>query len=282
MAFKLFKKKTAACLPFFFAFLSPVLLADSLKIINGEWQQGALIRGQVDKKATLVFNGKQLSLGKNGEFVFGLGRDTNTDVVLELTEEGRSHRHIFPVKKRQYDVQSVTGVPQATVEPNPEQDARIKAEAVKVSAARKRSIESLHFMEAFQWPVLGPISGVYGSQRIYNGIPKAPHYGVDIAMPVGTEVHAPAGGIVTLAEEDLFLSGGTLIIDHGLGVSSTFLHLSKVIAKKNQLIKQGDLIGLVGKTGRASGPHLHWAMNWFDERVDPQLLVPPMPKSSSN
>src|SRR5690606_29591219 len=130
----------------------------------------------------------------------------------------------------------------------------------------------------FSWPVIGPISGVYGSQRIYNNIPGSSHNGVDIAMPVGTPVYAPAGGKITLVHNDMFLSGGTLILDHGQGLSSTFIHLSKILVKEGDLITQGQKIALVGKTGRATGPHLHWAMNWFTERLDPQLIVSDMPK----
>ena len=131
-------------------------------------------------------------------------------------------------------------------------------------------------MAPFIWPTIGPISGVYGSQRILNGKPKWPHYGVDIAVPTGTEVRAPAGGVVTLAHPDMFYSGGTLIVDHGHGLSSAFLHLSKLRVKTGDKVKQGDVIAEVGATGRATGAHLDWRMNLFNRRIDPQLLVSPM------
>ena len=132
-------------------------------------------------------------------------------------------------------------------------------------------------LAGFQWPAIGPISGVYGSQRIYNGTPRSPHYGVDVAVPTGTPVLAPSSGVVTLAEPDLFYSGGTIILDHGFRLSSSFLHLSKVHVAVGQEVKQGELIGEVGATGRATGPHLDWRMSWRNQRIDPQLLAPPMP-----
>ena len=126
------------------------------------------------------------------------------------------------------------------------------------------------------WPAKGRISGVYGSQRILNGEPRRPHYGVDVAAPVGTLVHAPADGLVTLANEDMFFSGGTLILDHGHALSSSFLHLSAILVKEGQRVRQGDPIAKIGATGRATGPHLDWRMNLGRDRLDPQLLVGPM------
>jgi len=135
----------------------------------------------------------------------------------------------------------------------------------------------MDFLSQFQWPLIGPITGVYGSQRVYNGVPGRPHYGIDIAAPMGAPVSTPAPGIVTLVHQDMFYSGGTLIIDHGYGVSSTMIHLSKVIAKVGDQVVPGDIVAEVGAGGRATGPHLDWRMNWMQQRIDPQLLVPPMP-----
>lgn len=246
--------------------------------IKGDFQQGAIIRGKVEPGEKIHYQQHWLSLSEQGEFVFGIGRDAPAQLTLVVYKNNQPKQHQFAVKKRQYNIQRVNGVPQATVEPSKEQQERIAREAALVGKARKDDLGLLNFMENFKWPVIGPISGVYGSQRIYNNIPGNPHYGVDIAMPVGTPVYAPAGGKVTLVHSDMFLSGGTLIIDHGQGLSSTFIHLSKILVKEGDLIQQGDKIALVGKTGRASGPHLHWAMNWFMERVDPQVLVGNMPK----
>lgn len=241
--------------------------------ITGTWQQGAVILGKVEQGTQVEYNKRKLNLTDDGQFVIGLGRDAAARATITTITNGKAKEHYFAVKKREYNIQRVEGVPQETVEPNPEQDARIKREAELVSSARKVDLPLGFFSQKFQWPLVGPISGVYGSQRVYNGIPKTPHYGLDIAMPVDTLVKAPAGGKVTLVHPDMFLSGGTLIIDHGHGLSSTFIHLSKILVKEGDNISQGQEIALVGKTGRASGPHLHWAMNWFEERVDPELMV---------
>lgn len=242
---------------------------------TGEWQQGAVIIGQVSTDVNVEYKQRKLQLTKDGKFVIGLGRDAPDIAVITTITKGKSEAHSFAVKARTYDVQRVEGVPQATVEPNKEQDERIAREAALVANARKADLPLEFFTQKFQWPLIGAISGVYGSQRVYNGISKTPHFGVDIAKPVGTLVKAPVGGVVTLVHPDMFLSGGTLIIDHGHGLSSTFIHLSKILVHEGDKIMQGQEIALVGQTGRASGPHLHWAMNWFEERVDPQLLVQP-------
>lgn len=260
----------------FYAALLCAITSSAVAVeFSGEWQQGALIIGRVSPGEQVEFQGHKLRLSAEGQFVFGLGRDAVSPAVVTLIKQGKRESLSFAVKARDYDIQRVEGVPQQTVEPSPEQAERTKREAALVAAARKNDSALAAFAETFQWPVSGPISGVYGSQRVYNGVPKTPHYGVDIARPTGTPVRAPAGGVVTLAHPDMFLSGGTLIIDHGQGVFSTFIHLSKILVKKGDAIVQGQEIGKVGQTGRASGPHLHWAMNWFEVRTDPQLLVGP-------
>ena len=158
---------------------------------------------------------------------------------------------------------------------------RIRKERQLVRAAKARRIENEGHLKAvlsgLSWPATGRISGVYGSQRFYNGTPGNPHYGVDIARPMGTPVHAPGPGVVTLAEPDLFYSGGTIILDHGYGLSSSFLHMSQIDVRVGDVLETGDIMGAIGATGRATGPHLDWRMSWFNQRVDPQLLVPPMP-----
>jgi len=158
---------------------------------------------------------------------------------------------------------------------------RIARERALVRKAKAQRIERPELLEAVRaglsWPATGRISGVYGSQRFYNGTPGSPHYGVDVAVPTGHPVVAPGPGVITLAEVDLFYSGGTIILDHGYGLSSSFLHLSKLHVEVGQEVQRGDLIGEVGATGRATGPHLDWRMSWLNQRVDPQLLVPAMP-----
>jgi murein DD-endopeptidase MepM/ murein hydrolase activator NlpD len=182
------------------------------------------------------------------------------------------------VAPRTYDVQRIDGLPPAQVTPPPEALKRIAEDVQQTRAARGRDTARTDFARGFTWPCQGPISGVYGSQRILNGQPKQPHYGVDVAAPVGTKVRAPAGGIVSLAVPDMYYTGGTLMIDHGHGLTSTMMHLSKVLAKVGQEVKQGDVVAEVGATGRVTGPHLDWRISWFDSRVDPQRLVGPMPE----
>ena len=150
-----------------------------------------------------------------------------------------------------------------------------------VATARLHRDNHAYYSEGFAWPAKGRISGVYGSQRVLNGEPRRPHYGLDIAAPKGTDVYAPADGLITMAHPDMYFSGGTIILDHGQGLSSTFLHLSKILVEAGTFVKQGDLIARMGMTGRASGPHLDWRMNWLDRRVDPQPLLSPMGKQTS-
>ncbi|GAB1268257.1 M23 family metallopeptidase [Aurantivibrio infirmus] len=247
--------------------------------IKGDWIQGRMLIGSVEPGSKVSFLDRDVSVGEDGTFVFGLGRDAKPKAAITVTNpDGSSSTHEFKVEQRQYNIQRVNGVPQQTVDPPPEQIARINKESALTRKARRLDLPARHFLQEFQWPLLGPITGVYGSQRVYNGKPGTPHFGVDIAAPTGTVVRAPIDGVVSLAYDDMFYSGGTLIIDHGHGISSTFIHLSKILVKDGDEIKQGDPIAEVGATGRATGPHLDWRMNWFNYRIDPQLLVAPMPE----
>jgi murein DD-endopeptidase MepM/ murein hydrolase activator NlpD len=171
----------------------------------------------------------------------------------------------------------VDGLPPQTVTPDPEALERIREEAAMVGNARARRDERSDFAGDWAWPATGRLSGFYGSQRVLNGEPRRPHFGVDVAAPEGSPVYAPADGIITLAHPDMYFSGGTIVLDHGHGLSSSFLHLSAIEVEAGTTVKQGDLIGRIGMTGRASGPHLDWRMNWLDKRVNPQPLVGEMP-----
>jgi len=246
--------------------------------LEGRWLQGALLKGSTREGNSVRFLGNQVPVSASGVFMLGLGRDAPRQVELHLSSsQGESCSHTFTVEQRDYRIQRVEGVPKKTVNPGPEYYKRIRAEAAAARKARTARLDLAHYLQPFQWPLTGPISGVYGSQRYYNGTPRRPHYGVDIARPIGTPIMAPAGGVVTLAHDDMFFSGGTLILDHGQGLSSSFLHLSKLLVEVGQVIEQGQLIAEVGATGRVTGPHLDWRMNWLNQRVDPQLLVPAMP-----
>lgn len=253
---------------------------ESLITLNGRWVQGALLKGQFveARQASITFLGNSVPVTTDGLFMLGLGRDAPKQVIIKVaTADGLSCEQAFKVEQRDYRIQRVEGVPKKTVNPGPEYYARIRTEVAAARKARSERLDLPYYLQPFQWPLTGPISGVYGSQRFYNGVPKRPHYGVDIARPTGTKVMAPAGGVVTLAHDDMFFSGGTLILDHGQGLSSSFLHLSKLLVEVGQMIEPGQLIAEVGATGRVTGPHLDWRMNWLNQRVDPQLLVPAMP-----
>jgi len=246
--------------------------------LTGTPQQGALLLGRVEPGTRLLLDNEPVRATPAGQFVIGFDRDAPAQArLIEIPAAGQRHEHLLTVMPRRYNIQSVTGVPQKTVEPPPEELQRIKEEQQMVVNARAIDSDHLDFLSGFQWPLLGPISGVYGSQRIYNGKPGRPHFGVDVAAAVGTPVRAPAAATVTLAHPDMFFSGGTLIMDHGYGVSSTFMHLSRLLVKTGDVVKAGQIVGEVGATGRASGPHLDWRINWFAVRIDPQLIVAPMP-----
>ena len=256
------------------------LPADGIRL-KGEKKPGALLIGKVPAGSKVSLNGRALHVSAEGDFVFGLDRDARSgDRVEAVFPDGTKHTEKLQLAARKYHIQRVEGVPADIQSPQKSEEtwARIKAETDMVKAARKKDLPLLDFREAFRWPLIGPITGVFGSQRVYNGEPGRPHYGVDIAAPVGTRVKAPADGIVTLAHDNMYYSGGTLIIDHGFGVSSTFIHLSKILVHVGDNIHQGDEVAEVGATGRASGPHLDWRMNWFNRRIDPQMLVPAMPE----
>ena len=238
--------------------------------------QGGLVIGEAAPGTEIRYSGRQLRLAEDGSFVFGIGRDEPGPAVLQVRfVDGELLRRELPVVRREWIVERVDGLPAATVDPPPEIAQRIAVEQAAVARARVRDDDREDYRGGFLWPAIGRISGVYGSQRILNGRPKNPHYGTDIAAATGTPIAAPAAGIVSFANSDLYLTGGTVLIDHGHGLSSSFLHLSRIEVKLGDPVIRGQVIGRVGQTGRASGPHLHWGMNWFEVRIDPELLVTP-------
>lgn len=246
--------------------------------LKGELVQGGLLIGRVSPGEQVEVMGRSIKVDDRGLFVFGLGRDAPAEIRLTLTngdDEVTTYR--YAVAHRVYREQRVEGVPQQTVTPPPDVLERIRREAELVGEARTVDDRRTDFLSGFVKPLDGPITGVYGSRRVYNGTPGSPHYGLDIAAPTGTDVFAPAPGVVTLVHHDMFYSGGTLLIDHGYGVSSTFIHLNEVLVENGQRILPGDLIARVGATGRATGPHLDWRINWFDVRLDPALVLEHFP-----
>ena len=246
--------------------------------LTGPQQQGGLLAGQVEPGSTVSALGRQIPVDEAGRFLLGLGRDAPERVTVTVTRPGApSSRHHLRIARRDYAVQRIDGLPEQQVTPDARTLERIREDAARVRAARATRLSERYFDSGWIWPVTGPITGVYGSQRILNGKPRQPHYGIDIARPTGTPVRAPADGVVTLAAADLFFSGGTLILDHGQGLSSSFLHLSEMLVEPGDHVTRGEVIARVGATGRVTGAHLDWRMNWFDQRIDPSLLVPPMP-----
>lgn len=254
----------------------PALAAERVTF-KGTLVQGGLVQGQVPPGTAVRVDGRPARVSPDGIFLVGAGREAKT-VALEIAyPDGTREARPLAVQSRQFAIQRIDGLPEKMVTPPPEVQARIKAEGEMVREVRKRDDARLDFHVAFDWPVTGRISGVYGSQRILNGEPRAPHYGVDVAGPVGTPIRAPAAGIVTLAA-DLYFTGWTVILDHGHGLSSVFMHLDSLSVTEGRTLKKGEVLGRLGATGRATGPHLHWGLNLFETRLDPQLLVPPMPE----
>jgi murein DD-endopeptidase MepM/ murein hydrolase activator NlpD len=239
--------------------------------VSGALTQGSLVVGTAPAGSLVALDGRPLRVSADGRFTFGFGPDqTRASLVTVRYPEGGGDSRSFTPTARQYEIQRVNGLPQKTVTPPPEVQARIAHEAEAVYLARLNDTAGGDFLAGFDWPAPGILSGVFGSQRIDNGVPMAAHYGVDMAAPVGTPIIAPADGVVSLSE-DHYLDGGLTLIDHGQGVSTAYLHQSKRQVKAGEAVKRGQRIGLIGATGRATGPHLHWAMNWFEVRLDPSL-----------
>ncbi|MCZ4281752.1 M23 family metallopeptidase [Kiloniella laminariae] len=255
------------------------VLGEEAVSLKGQLIQGGIIIGKTAPGSQILLDGQALRVSAVGDFVFGFDRDAEPQALLTVIAPGQAPLiQKLEIARRDYDIQKIEGVEQKYVSPPKEVTERISRDAQLVAAARKDDIDKPMFASGFSWPAQGRISGVYGSQRVFNGVPKRPHYGVDVAAPVGTPILAPAEGIVTLAEPDLYYSGGTVILDHGHGLSSTFLHMDSVTVRVGEYLKSGDQLGTLGATGRVTGPHLDWRMNWFEQRVDPQTLVEAMPQ----
>lgn len=245
---------------------------------HGQFVQGGIVFGQTDAGATVVLDDEVIdTIAPDGRFILGFPRDYEGPAKLSIKHaDGSVESFAYDIGDREFNIQRIDGLPPKMVTPDPAVMERIKDDSRQAREARTERFTENFLEGGFIWPALGPISGVYGSQRILNGEPRAPHWGVDIAMPTGTPVVAPADGIVTLAHPDMYFSGATLFIDHGLGMVSAFLHLSEIDVKVGDVVRQGDVIGKIGESGRATGPHLDWRINVGAARVDAQLLVPPM------
>ncbi|MES2859181.1 MAG: M23 family metallopeptidase [Pseudomonadota bacterium] len=236
--------------------------------------QGAMVIGKVPADSKVRYAGRALRVTPYGSVVFGVGRDEAGPLQVEVQLANAPVQRIrIMVTPRDWPVERINGVPPATVNPPKAVAERIEREQARVVAVRNRDDARAGFAQIFIWPVKGRISGRFGNQRVYNGTPKSGHSGMDIAAPSGTPVKAPADGVVTFTDPGLYLTGGTVVLDHGHGISSNFLHLSRIDAEVGDTVRQGDVVGAVGATGRATGPHLHWGMSWFDVRIDPLLVL---------
>ena len=242
--------------------------------LKGHLTQGGLVTGKLENVKSVSLDGKTLKLSDSGDFVFGFGRDAKAKHALTWVDNnGKTHTQDLMITKRDYKIDKITGVAKKYVSPPKEVSARISREAQAIRKARAVNSDLQYFLDPVLKPARGRISGVYGSQRYFNGEPRRPHFGLDIANKTGSPVYAPISGTVVFADPDLYYSGGTLIIDHGHGVTSTYIHLSKLDVKVGDTISQGDKVAEIGATGRVTGPHLDWRFNWEGERLDPALLM---------
>jgi murein DD-endopeptidase MepM/ murein hydrolase activator NlpD len=248
--------------------------------LTGELSQGGLIIGKTIPMSKVILNDKELKTSKEGIFAFGFGRDEiEPQKLIVVTPAGKQVEKIIIPSKREYNIQRVEGIAKKIMNPDKKAIERARQDNQQIGSARSISANSIDFAKGFIPPIDGIITGVYGSQRVYNGVPKRPHFGLDYAGKIGDPVKAPASGKVTLWVPDMFYSGGTMIIDHGHGVTSTFLHLSASYVKEGDFVKQGQQVAAVGNSGRTTGPHLDWRVNWFNVRLDPALALKTLPLS---
>ncbi len=242
--------------------------------LRGVFQQGNLIIGSVETNSMVLVDKISLKVSDKGFFVFGIGKNRKNDIIIEVVKDNISKKITKKILKKEYKIQKINGLPSKQVTPPKEVYERIKNDNKLIGEARSVDSNLVYFTNKFILPIKKSIiTGVYGSQRILNGIPKSPHYGLDFAANEGTNIKAMLDGVVTLSENNLYYTGGTIIFDHGHGVSTLYMHLKDVFVKKGQQIKQGDLIGTVGKTGRATGAHLDVRLNWFNIKLDPASVL---------
>ena len=240
---------------------------------QGKFIQGHFILGKTNPNAEIIVGKKKVKVSRNGFFVFGIDRDRKFDLTFTKTLDGKTSKITKKVLKRKYNIQRIDGLAENKVTPPESVYKRIKKENNAIGEARAINSNLLFFKEKFVMPVEGIISGVYGSQRILNGKPRWPHYGIDIAAKQGTMIKSSGAGVVTMAEDDLYYTGGTIIMDHGHGISTIYSHLENVLVSVGEQINQGDIIGTVGSTGRSTGPHLDFRVNWFQTRLDPMSVL---------
>ena len=258
-----------------FLFILFIFTSSQVKAVEfqGKFIQGHFILGKTDPEAKIVVNKKKVKVSKDGFFVFGIDRDRKFDLTFTKILDGKKSVITKKIFKRKYNIQRIDGLAESKVTPPESVYKRIKKENNAIGEARAINSNLLYFKEKFIMPVEGIISGVYGSQRILNGKPRWPHYGIDIAAKKGTMIISSGAGIITMAEDDLYYTGGTIIMDHGHGISTIYSHLETILVSVGDQINQGDVIGTVGSTGRSTGPHLDFRINWFQTRLDPMSVL---------
>lgn len=271
----MFKLKVIVSLCFF----SSVVFSTQAKIqLSGEIKQGGLIIGKTQADNTVTLNERVLPVSSKGDYVFAFSRNDSKQYILKVTSpDGSIEQKTLVPMQRDYKISRVEGIKKSIMNPNKKANERAKKDREMMVEVRKISSDLTDFSQGFIAPRKARITGVYGSQRFYNGVPKNPHFGVDYAGAIGSPVKAPAAGKVLLWVPDMFYSGGTLVIDHGHGITSNFLHLSASLVKVGEQVRQGQVIAKVGNSGRVTGPHLDWRMNWHKIRFDPQLAMKVIP-----
>ena len=240
----------------------------------GKFEQGAFILGKTNPDTKIKIDNKQVRVTKDGYFAFGLDRDRKNNIIIKIIEKNKTTIVEKKILKRDYKIQRIDGLPSKQVTPPPEVYDRIKKDNILIGKARSIDSTLNFFKDKFIYPIdKYIITGVYGSQRILNGKPRRPHYGIDFHAPEGTPVKAMMDGIVTLSEKDMYFTGGTIIFDHGHGISTLYMHMKDINVKVGQRIKQGQIVGTLGQSGRATGPHLDIRLNWFGVKLDPMTIL---------
>lgn len=262
----------------FLSMFSPSILAAEPVTLHGQWMQGAPLTGQVTPGSKVRFGGRDVRVDAQGRFAIGVAFDAPPAAEIEITApDGAVRRHEFVVSQRDYPTQRINGLPSKMVTPPQAVLDRIAEDQRRVTAARAFDSDNPAALGNWAWPLSAQVTGIFGARRILNGEPRQPHFGIDLAAAEGTPIRAPAAATVRMADKDLYYTGGTVILDHGHGYSTTYLHLSRLDVSVGDEVAQGEVIGRVGATGRATGPHLCWRANWFDVRLDPSLLVDASP-----